>query len=71
MELRFPLKGKHVGSPSSKQPPGTSNDLNNVRPFYDGKTTGGQRPGLSQRYTDKIGTLDNPIVAMCSVTVVD
>jgi len=71
MELTFPLKGKNVGAPASKQPQGTSRDLNNVRPFWDGKAVGGQRPGLSKRFTQKIGGEAAPIVAMCSVTVID
>jgi len=71
MELTFPLKGKNVGAPASKQPPGTSRDLNNVRPFWDGKAVGGQRPGVSKKFTQQIGGGEAPIVAICSVTVVD
>jgi len=70
-ELTFPLKGKNVGAPASKQPPGTSRDLNNVRPFWDGKAVGGQRPGLSKKFTQKIGGAAAPIVDLCSVTTVD
>jgi len=69
MELTFPIKGKHVGMPSSQQPPGTSRDLNNVRPFYDGRLVGGQRPGLD-KWGDgtQIGAAEQPVVEMCSVT---
>lgn len=71
-ELTFPIKGKSVGAPSSKQPPGTSRDLNNVRPLYDGKFVGGQRPAMDKMYSERIGENPNfPVVAMCSVTIVD
>jgi len=71
MELTFPIKGKHVGMPSSQQPPGTSRDLNNVRPFYDGRACGGQRPGLDKWGAGTlIGAAEQPVVCMCSVTVV-
>lgn len=71
MELTFPLRGKFVGSPSSKQPPGTSRDLNNVRPYHDGKACGGQRDGANKKFAQQIGGAAKPVVAMCSVTVVD
>lgn len=71
MELNFPIKGKYVGAPASKQPPGTSRDLNNVRPYYDGRAVGGQRDGANKKYSQQIGGAAKPIIAMCSVTVVD
>jgi len=69
MELTFPIKGLHVGMPSSQQPQGTSRDLNNVRPFYDGRACGGQRPGLD-KWGDgaQIGAAEQPVVCICSVT---
>ena len=70
-ELTFPTKGKYVGAPASKQPPQTSRDLNNVRPFWDGRAVGGQRDGANKRYSQQIGGAAKPIVEMCSVTVVD
>lgn len=70
MILNFPLKGKFLGLQSSKQPDQTSRDLNNVRPFFDGRAVGGQRPGMDKVYTQQIGS-GGVIVAMCSVTVVD
>ena len=70
-ELTFPIRGKHVGSPASKQPPGTSRNLNNVRPYFDGRSCGGQRDGANKRYSQQIGGAAYPIIAMCSVTVVD
>ncbi len=71
LELSFPLKGLNVGAPASKQPAGTSRDLNNVRPFYDGKAVGGQRIGVDKKYSEQISSASVPIVAMCSVTTVD
>jgi hypothetical protein len=71
MILSFPLKGKFLGLQSSKQPNQTSRDLNNVRPFFDGRAVGGQRPGMDKVYTQQIGGQAAPIVTMCSVTVVD
>ncbi len=72
MELKFPTKGYHVGNPASAQPKDTSRDMNNVRPFYDGRACGGQRPGLDKLYSSRIGDNANyPVVAICSVTKVD
>lgn len=68
MELMFPHKGKSVGLPSSKQPQNTSRDLNNVRPYYDGRLVGGQRPGWDKKYDEQIAGDSVPIVAICSVT---
>ena len=71
-EFTFPHKGLYVGSPSSKQPSGTSRDLNNMRPCYKGQFVGGQRPGLNKKFVGyQVGDGAFPVVAMCSVTVVD
>ena len=71
MILGFPIKGIFLGLQSSKQIPDTSRDLNNVRPFFDGRAVGGQRDGMDKVYSQQIGGQAAPIVAMCSVTVVD
>ena len=71
MILTFPLKGIFLGLQSSKQIPDTSRDLNNVRPFFDGRAVGGQRDGMDKVYSQQISGTANPIVAMCSVKVVD
>ncbi len=69
LELRFPIKGKNVGMPSSQQPAQTSRDLNNVRPFFDGRACGGQRPGLDKWGNGtQVGAAEQPIVVLCSVT---
>lgn len=72
MRLSFPLNGKHVGFPSSKQPQGTSRDLNNVRPYFDGRACGGQRPGADKwGGGTQIGAAEQPVVAMCSVSSIE
>ena len=71
MNLTFPLRGKFLGIQSSKQPAQTSRDLNNVRPFFDGRAVGGQRPGMDKVYSQQISSSAFPVVAMCSVTVID
>ena len=72
MERTFPSKGLYIGSPSSKQPPRTSRNLKNMRPYYDGRAVGGQRPGLNKKFVGyRVGGGAFPIVASCSVTVVD
>jgi len=70
MELTFPLKGLSKGSPSSKQQRSTSRDLNNVRPYWNGRACGGQRPGMDKWSDDQIGDAEQPVVAMCSITTV-
>ena len=71
MNLTFPLKGKFLGVQSSKQPNQTSRDLNNVRPFFDGRSVGGQRDGMDKVYSQQIGGVTTSIVWMGSVTTVD
>lgn len=74
MELRFPFKGYHKGAAASTQPPNTSPDLQNVRPFdtLDNRGRGGQRPGLDKWSTVLLSNSDDPfaIVEMVQVTVV-
>jgi len=42
-----------------------------VRPFWDGKAVGGQRPGMDKWGNgDQIGAAEQPVVDMCSVTTV-
>jgi len=69
MELKFPLRGLNLGSPSSEQPQGTSRSLNNVRPYFDGRACGGQRPGLDKWGNGtQVGAAEQPIVVLLSVT---
>ena len=69
----FPLRGKHVGVVADRQPPMTSPDMKNVRPFdvLDGRARGGQRPGLVKwGQGTRIGGVEQPVVAICSVASV-
>ena len=71
MMLRFPIKGKYLGVPSSKQPEQTSRDLNNVRPFFDGRAVGGQRPAVDKWGAGtQVGAAEQPVVDMCVVSSV-
>ena len=70
-ELTFPINGKHTGFPAGKQPGKTSRSLNNVRPYFDGKAVGGQRPGLDKWGAGvQVGGAEQPVVAMCTVSTV-
>lgn len=72
MILRFPFKGLHKGGPAGVQPEQTSPKLQNVRPYYMGRLRGGQRPGKAKWGDgDRIGADEQPVVAMCSVSVVE
>jgi len=67
----FPLGGVHKGSRSGEQPKGTSRDMNNVRPWFDGRSAGGQRPALDKWGAGtQIGAAEQPVVAMCTVSSV-
>ena len=68
----FPIKGLHKGTRSGQQPPRTSRDLNNVRPYWDGRDCGGQRPGNDKKFAQRIGGSGNyPVVKLLSITTVD
>jgi len=70
-ELVFPTSGRHDGFPAGKQPANTSRSMNNMRPYFDGKAVGGQRPGLDKWGAGtQIGAAEQPVVAMCTVSTV-
>jgi len=73
MEIKFPVDGINKGQAAVDQPVNTSPDLNNVRPYdtLDNRMRGGQRPGLDKRYSQQIGGIASPIIAICCVTIVD
>ena len=73
MQLTFPFSGIDKGRAASNQSPDTSPDMNNMRVYdvLDNRARGGQRPGLDKRYSQQIGGAAAPIIAICSVTVVD
>jgi hypothetical protein len=71
-ELKFPVKGIDKNWANSDQPPMTSPDMNNVRPYGVSETRlrGGQRPGLGLRYSERISSsgFNEPVVVICQVT---
>lgn len=70
--LVFPFNGLHKGGLPGNQPEHTSPKLQNVRPYYKGRLRGGQRPGLVKWGNgDQIGGDFQPVVAMCSVSVME
>lgn len=72
MEIPFPINGVHRGNPSSKQQAGTTYKMQNMRPFHEGRLRGGQRPGMVKWGDgDQIGGAEQPVVAICSVSVVE
>ena len=66
----FPLKGKDENWSVSNQPPMTSPNLMNVRPYdvQANRARGGQRPGLDVLMT-WADTTGQPILAMAQITV--
>lgn len=71
--IYFPVRGVHRGVVTDKQPRNTAPDMKNVRPFdiQDGRARGGQRPGLVKwGEGTRIGGLEQPVVAICSVASV-
>jgi len=73
MDLLFPSKGYHKGLGAEKQPAGTTPWIQNMRviDIQDNRFRGGQRGGLQKAYTQQIGGISAPIVALIVVTVVD
>ena len=69
MELPFPSAGLHEGMAAEKQPPTTSPQLKNVRPYdvEDERSRGGQRPGFVKAYDTQIGG-EYPVLAIGFVT---
>ena len=71
--IYFPIRGIHKGSVTDRQPRGTAPDMQNVRPFdvAENRARGGQRPGLVKWGAGtRIGGVEQPVVAICSVASV-
>jgi len=70
IDYPFPLKGKDENWSVSKQPPLTSPNLVNVRPYdvQSNRARGGQRPGLEILFTWAAAT-GQPVLAMAQITV--
>jgi len=69
MEIPFPLSGLHEGLAAERQPPTTSPQLQNVRPYdiEEGRARGGQRPALTKAYTTQIGG-EYPVLVIGVIT---
>jgi hypothetical protein len=69
MELGFPLGGLHEGLAAERQPPTTSPQLQNVRPYdvSEERARGGQRPALVKAYDTQIGG-EYPVLHISTIT---
>ena len=70
-QIIFPIKGKHVGFGTESQPEFTTPRINNMRPYNTQGPilVGGQRPGLDKWGAGtQVGSTEQPIVAMCTVS---
>ncbi|KKN60035.1 hypothetical protein LCGC14_0536220 [marine sediment metagenome] len=73
LRLLFPVGGVNRSRLPDEQPELTSPGMNNVRPFdvSDERIRGGQRPALIKWGAGtQIGDIEQPVVAMCSVSAV-
>jgi hypothetical protein len=71
-ELKFPVKGINKNWANSEQPPVTSPDMNNVRPYgtAEARLRGGQRPGLDKWGDgDQVAGAANPVLHILQVTL--
>ncbi len=74
MKLSFPREGINKGRATFEQPIETSPDMNNMRLYdtLDNRARGGQRPGLDKWGAGtQIGSAEQPVVAMCTVSSVE
>jgi len=72
MNLLFPFGGEHRGGLPGNQPENTSPRCRNVRPYYQGRLRGGQRPGLVKWGAGtQVGATEQPVVAMCVVSAME
>ena len=73
IEFLFPFLGLDTGFAVSKSPPATSGRMLNVRPYdvLEQRLRGGQRPGMTNLYSQQIGGTSSPIKALCEVTVLE
>ena len=69
MKVGFPVEGLHQGLPAEQQPPTTSFNLGNVRPFdvTEERVRGGQRPGITKAYSTQISGAAHPVVAIFQI----
>lgn len=73
IEFSFPLEGKDVNWSVIRQPPLTSPDLENVRPYdvFESRARGGQRPAVRKWGDgDRIGGGSYQIDRLVQITTV-
>ena len=70
--LGLPSRGLNKGTPVSEVYQAYSPRMSNVRvkDVLAGRLRLGQRPGLAKWSATQIGSVENPVVAMCSVSTV-
>ena len=73
LDIPFPLKGKDVNWSVEQQPPLTTSEVENVRPYdvIGERARGGQRPAVRRWSTNRIGAGDyriDKIVQISRVT---
>jgi len=73
IEFRFPIEGKDENWSFANQPPLTSPDMNNVRPFdvLGKRMRGGQRPGLDKLFAQQIGGTSAQIDCLLQITITE
>jgi hypothetical protein len=74
VELKFPVQGINKNWANSEQPPVTSPDMNNVRPYgvAENRLRGGQRPGLNNLlYPSRVADPNDPVVELLGVTFLE
>jgi len=69
-QIPIPLRGVNKGLAVEDSPPGSSGDMNNVRPrdVLENRIRIGQRPGKKKAYTTQVGNINNPVVEIIEVT---
>lgn len=72
-DFQVPIKGYSAGLSTDKQPPLTTEYIDNMCPrgTLEKKIRLTQRAGLDKVFAQQIGGDTAPIVAICSVTAVD
>ena len=72
IEVLFPPAGQGRRFGYQSQPPYTTFDCSNVRPFdtYEGRERGGSRPGIAKAYVTELGS-GAPVQCLAPLRVVD
>ena len=72
VRFQLPIKGIHKGGAVETSPALTSGHMSNVRArdVLENKVRIGQRPGLDKWSTDQVGSAEQPVVCIISVSSV-